>query len=399
MSDDDVVDDDLTFVMHTINERIMSQKGRLVESEADTRQVLVEPMLDILGWDITDTGRVRREYSPYDTDDKHGRYRRRLDYVLFVNELPYIVIETKKLYSFDEAVSDIERYCQDTSFIGVATDGHTWGVFHNGEWVKIRIDADNAGDELFSLISVDEIEWQGESVAQQHKMDWLTNEFGSIEFGEQADTIMRVTENVNKAVRLFSEFVVANKSMFMDKENFLQMIRAYTSILRFAENKPLTRKILNLFDALDERTKDEIVRLSYSGKYASIHRRVKSIGEKDGAYRWEFLDMIETFTADNDYNTLLGRFQLFRDRTKSGDTATITGIIASLQPEHFMAYNKRSSLPLINTVYHDLANVDMNRYEQFNDIYRDIRQATGKNLVEIDMIANDAYWDSVDNAA
>lgn len=399
MSDDDFGEDGLTRIIRIVNECIMSQKGRLIESEADTRQVLVEPILDQLGWETMDTGRVRREYSPYDTDDKHDRYRRRLDYVLFVNELPYIVIETKKLYSFDEAVADIERYCQDTSFIGVATDGYTWGVFDNGEWVKIRINADNAGDELYRLISAYEIEWHGESDAQQYKMDWIANEFGSIELNEYAGSNMRRIENVNKAVRLFSEFVVENKSMFTDKENFLQMIRAYTSILRFAENKPMTRKILNSFDMLDERTKDEIVRLSYNGKYASIHRRAKSIGEKDGAYRTEFLDMIEAFTADNDYDILLGRFQLFRDRTKSGDTATITGIIASLQPEHFMAYNKRSSRPLLNTIYHDLANVDMNRYEQFNGICRYIRQATGKSLIEIDIIANDAYWDSIDNAA
>ena len=370
-----------------------------MRNEADTRQVLVEPILGALGWDIMNTEQVRREYRPYDTKDKHDRYRRRPDYVLIVNEMSYIVIETKKLYSFDDAVPDIENYCRDTSFIGVATDGYIWGIFDNGEWTKIRIDANNAYDELLNQLSRDAIMMYGESEAQEHKMDWLIDAFGHEEFHERPDPDVQRIGRVNKAVRLFSEFVVANKNMFMTKEHFPHMIQAYTSILRFAENKPGTRKVLNTFPLLENHVKDEIVRLSYNGKYASIHRRAKSIGEKNGAYRKEFLDMVEVFTTSNDYDTLLDRFRLFRDRTKSGDTATITGIIASLRPEHFVVYNKRSSLPLINTVYHDLANVDMNRYEQFNEIYRYIRQVTGKSLVEIDVIANGEYWANIDSIA
>ena len=70
--------------------RIRTQSGQL-NSEADTRYILIEPILSALGWDTMDTRSVRREYSPYPKNDK--RHRRRLDYVLFVSDIPRIVVE------------------------------------------------------------------------------------------------------------------------------------------------------------------------------------------------------------------------------------------------------------------------------------------------------------------
>ena len=200
--------------------------------------------------------------------------------------------------------------------------------------------------------------------------------------------------DTNMAVQLFSRFVVANKNRFRNDKDFHQMQRAYLNILQYADGKKMViGEVLDSFDGLDPGIKDRIKSLSREGKYVGIARTLR---RKNAHYRTKFLDLIEAFTADHPYDVLLGKFKRFRGGTRGGGAAALTGILSSLQPEHFMAYNTRSSLPLADTVYRDLANVDLNRYERFNRIYRNIRKTTGKSLVALDIIANGRYLDNSD---
>ena len=130
------------------------------------------------------------------------------------------------------------------------------------------------------------------------------------------------------------------------------------------------------FDGLSYEIKNTIIEKSKIGKFIGI---IRTLRRKNAKYRKEFLDLIETFTSTNQYDELLEKLKMFVTKTRSGNTATLTGIISALQPNHFMVYNQRSSLPLRDT------------------IYRRILQNTGRGLVELDTIANDRYWDNRDS--
>ena len=124
--------------------RVKNQSSRLAASEADTRCILIEPVLKALDWDTMDTRQVRREYNPYRKGDR--RSRRKVDYVLFIDDAPCVLIEAKKLNLIstsnliDDAKREIEHiYCKDTKYTGIATDGYTWSVWQNKRWNNIQI--------------------------------------------------------------------------------------------------------------------------------------------------------------------------------------------------------------------------------------------------------------------
>ena len=97
------------------------------------------------------------------------------------------------------------------------------------------------------------------------------------------------------------------------------------------------------------------------------------------------------YQANNQYDILLEKLKRFVNKAKNTNAAALTGIFSSLQPEYFMVYNKRSSFPLKGTICEDLTNVDMSRYWEFNEMYRQISQDTNKCLIDLDGIANHMY--------
>ena len=383
--------ENLTNALHDAQGRVRDQRGQLCNSEADTRNILIEPILMALGWDTMDARQVKREYNPYPKRDK--RNRRKLDYVLLVDDTPCVLVEAKKLNPVDaknpiEGAKDaIENvYCKDTPYTGIATDGNTWSIWQDKSWIDIRIDTEEACEHM-SVISKDSIDEQ--AVGQ---IGTLIEKFDP-DTPEEYNVDMESRKNTNKAVQLFSEFVVENKDKFRDNRDFHQMLRAYLNILMYAETKTTIKKVLVQF-GLDDYTKNQIIELSRVGKFVGITRTLR---EQPAAYRKEFLDLIETFVKTDRYDELLEKFKTFVARTRSGNMAALTGILSSLRPEHFIVYNKRSSLPLKDTIYKDFANANMSKYWDFNNVYRKISKKTGKSLVELDVIANDRYWDRLDS--
>ena len=106
-----------------LKQRIELRRRYLVRNEIPTRQLLVDPLLAVLGWDFKDSTRVRLE---------HSVGPRRADYVLMVNNLPRIVVESKRYGSRlgARAIGQGLNYAlwlQANSV--VITDGDLWQMY------------------------------------------------------------------------------------------------------------------------------------------------------------------------------------------------------------------------------------------------------------------------------
>ena len=114
--------DDLHQLIEKLQERMENHQDKLRQSEALTRNALVDPLLRALGWDTEDPALAMPEY--------------RLgsgfaDYALLNAGKPAIVIEAKKLGTpLYSAAEQSVTYCvNDGIRYFVATDGRKWDVY------------------------------------------------------------------------------------------------------------------------------------------------------------------------------------------------------------------------------------------------------------------------------
>ena len=114
--------DDLYQAIEKLRERMETHQDKLRQSEALTRNALVDPLLRALGWDTEDPALAMPEY--------------RLgsgfaDYALLNGGKPVIVIEAKKLGTpLYSAAEQSVTYCvNDGIRYFVATDGRKWDVY------------------------------------------------------------------------------------------------------------------------------------------------------------------------------------------------------------------------------------------------------------------------------
>ena len=114
--------DDLYQAIEKLRERMEDHQDKLKQSEALTRNALVDPLLRALGWDTEDPAVAMPEY--------------RLgsgfaDYALLNAGKPAIVIEAKKLGApLYSAAEQSVTYCvNDGIRYFVATDGRKWDVY------------------------------------------------------------------------------------------------------------------------------------------------------------------------------------------------------------------------------------------------------------------------------
>ena len=70
-----------------LKQRIELRRQYFLKNEIPTRQLLVDPLLQVLGWNFEDSTRVRLE---------HPVGPRRADYVLLIDGQPRIVVEAKR---------------------------------------------------------------------------------------------------------------------------------------------------------------------------------------------------------------------------------------------------------------------------------------------------------------
>ena len=128
--------DDLYQAIEKLRERMENHQDKLKQSEALTRNALVDPLLRALGWDTEDPAQVMPEY----------RMDNNLiaDYALLSNGKTAIVVEAKSLNTSvddtrpDGIVDKGIRYCmRDGIEYYVTTDGRKWNIYETHRPVPI----------------------------------------------------------------------------------------------------------------------------------------------------------------------------------------------------------------------------------------------------------------------
>ncbi len=115
--------DELIAVIETLRRRIADHGPTLGVSETRTRAALIDPLLQVLGWDTTDPSIVMPEY------DVRGR---KTDYALLgQNRLPTATVEAKKLG--EPLHSHLEQMINNADRVGVKfagiTNGDQWELY------------------------------------------------------------------------------------------------------------------------------------------------------------------------------------------------------------------------------------------------------------------------------
>ena len=129
--------------------------GAHCTTEETTKQALILPLLDILGFSPYDPTKVKAEYG---ADFPGVKASERVDYALFSNEIPVLFIEAKA-YSQDLSnhCPQLSRYYNATPEVAVAaiTNGREWRFFTDLAKTNIMdrdpflvINFENAADDI-----------------------------------------------------------------------------------------------------------------------------------------------------------------------------------------------------------------------------------------------------------
>ena len=112
-----------------VRKYIETQRDILQDSEGQTRVILIDPILNALGWQTNNPNSVRHEY-----EMGNGK----ADYALIDPEThkPFVIVEAKKLGDerLERHIPQIDHYAGDQASIvryGVITNGNIWRVFEN----------------------------------------------------------------------------------------------------------------------------------------------------------------------------------------------------------------------------------------------------------------------------
>ena len=115
--------DDLQGVIERLRDRIKTHRSYLSRHETRTRQVLIDPLLRELGWDVSDPETVQLEY-------RVGQQW--ADYALMSGTEPVAVIEAKRLgrdLEDDEIMQVLNYANRDGIDYMIVTDGDKWEMY------------------------------------------------------------------------------------------------------------------------------------------------------------------------------------------------------------------------------------------------------------------------------
>lgn len=123
--------DDLVSVIETLQQRIATHRQSLQGNEIRTRTVLIDPLLTVLGWDVSDPALVTPEYN---VDGGWADYALR-----GAGTQPAAIIEAKRLGTLVENhLNQMVNYCiqEGIAYSGV-TDGSHWQLYRTFEPVPL----------------------------------------------------------------------------------------------------------------------------------------------------------------------------------------------------------------------------------------------------------------------
>lgn len=129
--------------------------------ETPTRTIIVDPLLEALGWDVRDLDEVQLEYPTIDAKS--------VDYALLINREPALLLEAKPL---DDPLNDVKGITQVVGY--AANDGIVWCVLTNGVIWKVyrSIEECAAPDKLMFEVSLDPRDRDGLPVEQIARQLW-----------------------------------------------------------------------------------------------------------------------------------------------------------------------------------------------------------------------------------
>jgi hypothetical protein len=129
--------------------------------ETPTRTIVIDPLLEALGWDVRDPDEVQLEYPTVDGKS--------VDYALKLNRKPVLLVEAKAL---DDALDDVKGVTQVVGY--AANDGIVWCILTNGvRWRVYRsMEKCPAPDKLMFEVSLDPGESEGMTVHQIARQLW-----------------------------------------------------------------------------------------------------------------------------------------------------------------------------------------------------------------------------------
>ena len=129
--------------------------------ETPTRTIIVDPVLEGLGWDVRDPDEVELEYPTIDGKS--------VDYALKINRKAVLLVEAKAL---DDPLTDVKAVTQVVAY--AANDGITWCVLTNGvDWKVYRsIEKCPAPEKLMYEVSIDPHRSEGLTMQQIAEQLW-----------------------------------------------------------------------------------------------------------------------------------------------------------------------------------------------------------------------------------
>ena len=129
--------------------------------ETPTRTIIIDPLLEALGWDVRNPDEVQLEYPTVDGKS--------VDYALLINRKPVLLVEAKPL---DDRLNDVKAITQVVGY--AANDGVVWCVLTNGiVWKVYRsVEQCPAPDKLMFEVSLDPREGEGIPVEQSARQMW-----------------------------------------------------------------------------------------------------------------------------------------------------------------------------------------------------------------------------------
>lgn len=129
--------------------------------ETPTRTIVIDPLLEALGWDVRDPDEVQLEHPTVDGKS--------VDYALKLNRKPVLLVEAKAL---DDPLNDVKAITQVVGY--AANEGIVWCVLTNGiTWRVYRsVEKCLAPDKLMFEVSLDTKESEGMTVHQIARQMW-----------------------------------------------------------------------------------------------------------------------------------------------------------------------------------------------------------------------------------
>jgi len=129
--------------------------------ETPTRTIIIDPILEALGWDVRDPNEVQLEYPTVDGKS--------VDYALKINQEPVVLVEAKALGDPLNNVKDV------TQVVGYASnDGIAWCILTNGiSWKVYRsMEQCPAPEKLMFEVSLDPRDTEGLPTDQLVQQMW-----------------------------------------------------------------------------------------------------------------------------------------------------------------------------------------------------------------------------------